>query len=183
MIRFLAGISVALALVGCAPEERAAPVPVVPATTGAGQFGLTERAYVELEIATDDQALKLLDLGTSHLSGPLRELATGIGSAHRAELAALHGLLDAAGVRYVNNHEGHDMPGMPTPDELTALAQSGASFGTVFARLLKAHLDESAGVARTAAQSMAHPATRALATRMEQDRLRFSRRLGELVQV
>jgi hypothetical protein len=138
---------------------------------------------VELEIATDDQAVKLLDMGASRVAGPMRDLVAEIGTARRTELVSLRGLLDAAGVQYVNNHEGHDMPGMPTPDELAALSQSGPSFETVFARLLKAHLDESAGVVRTAAQSVAHPETRALAIRMEDDRLRFSHRLGELVQV
>lgn len=184
MIKVLVGILAALVLAGCAAEESAAPAPVVPAITGAGQFGLTERAFVELEIATDDQALKLLDLGGSLSSVSLRGLAAEIGTAWRTELSSLHGLLAVAGLGYANNHEGHDMPGMPTPDELTELTKlSGSMFDTVFARLLKAHLDESAGVARTAAQSTGHPATRTLATQMEQDRLRFSRRLGELVRV
>jgi uncharacterized protein (DUF305 family) len=181
---FSVGILVAFALAGCAGKEVTVPAPVVPATAGAGQFGLTERAFVELEIATDDQAVKLLDSGAERASTvALRELAQSVGTAHRAELAELHGLLAAAGAQYVNNHEGHDMPGMPTPEELTALDKSGGEFDITFCRLLQAHLDESAGVARTASQSVAHHATRALATRMEQERRRLRQRLGELMQV
>jgi uncharacterized protein (DUF305 family) len=184
-MRFLlVGILAALALAGCAGEEVTVPAPVVPATIGAGQFGLTERAFVELEIATDDQAMKLLSSGGQRASTvALRELAQSAGAARQAELAELHGLLDAAGIKYVNNHEGHDMPGMPTPEELAALDKSGGEFDITFCRLLQAHLDESAGVVHTASQSVAHEATRALAIRMEQDRRRFRQRLGELMQV
>jgi hypothetical protein len=182
-MRLLVGVLAALFLVGCAAEEVTAPAPVFPAITGSGQFGLTERAFVELEIATDEQALKLLDQGVSRASGPLRDLTVSVADARRTELTSLHGLLDAAGVQYVNNHEGHDMPGMPTPEELAALAGAGVAFDTEFARLLKAHLGESAGVVRTAAQSVSHDATRALAHRMEQDRQQFLQRLGELVRV
>ncbi len=183
MIRLFVGILVALALTGCAAAgETAAPAPVVPATTGAGQFGLTERAFVELEIATDEQAVKLLDLGAAKISGALQALAGEIAAARRAELAALRGLLDSAGLTYVNNHEGHDMPGMPTPDELAELANAPAP-GAVFVRLLRAHLAESEGVVHGAAQSVTHEATRTIARQMETDRQRFSRRLGELLRV
>jgi uncharacterized protein (DUF305 family) len=183
--RSLVSILAALALAGCAAgEEAAVPAPVVPATAGAGQFGLTERAFVELEIATDDQAVKLLDLGVEHVAAPgLRDLARDIGTARRAELAELHGLLDTAAVQYVNNHEGHDMPGMPTNEELSALQASGVGFDTMFAQLLKAHLDESAGVVRSASQAVVHEATRTIVTRMATDRRQFLQRLSQLVQV
>lgn len=173
----LAGILLALSLAGCGGE--AVPAPVTEPVTGAGQFGLTERAFVELAIATNDQAVKLLDIGVQQAGTPsLRELAREIGSARRAELSELHGLLDSVALPYVNNHEGHDMPGMPTNDELTALSQAGTGFDTMFAGLLRAHLDESASVARSAAKSVAHEATRAVAQRMDLQRRTFLQRLG-----
>ena len=135
-MRLLVGVLAAFLLVGCAAEEVTVPAPVVPATTGAGQFGLTERAFVELEIATDDQAVKLLDLGVSRVSGPLRELAVSIVDARRTELAALHGVLSAAGFEYVNNHEGHDMPGGHGPTVKGLLAsQDGYTFAPVRSEL------------------------------------------------
>jgi uncharacterized protein (DUF305 family) len=175
----LVGILLALSLAGCRGETVPAPMTEPVTVSGAGQFGLTERAFVELAIATDDQAVKLLDLGVQQAGTPsLRDLAREIGAGRRAELSELHGLLTSAAVPYVNNHEGHDMPGMPTNDELTALSQAGTGFDGMFVRLLRAHLDESVTVARSAAKSVAHEATRAVAQRMEQDRRTFLQRLA-----
>ncbi|MET0136151.1 MAG: DUF305 domain-containing protein [Kibdelosporangium sp.] len=179
--RFLAGLLLTLALAGCGGETATAPAAVTdPVTgTGAGQFGLTERAFVELAIATDDQAVKLLDLGVQRVTTPaLRDLATEVDAARHAELTELRGLLTTEKIPYVNNHEGHDMPGMPTNEELAALSQAGPQFDTVFKGLLRAHLDESSTVARSALQAVTHDATRAVAQRMEQDRRAFLQRLG-----
>jgi uncharacterized protein (DUF305 family) len=182
--RFAGTLLLCLLLAACGGEA-AAPAPELPAS-GAGQsvvppaFGLTERAFVELAIATDDQAVKLLDLGARASQPALRELATEIGAARRAEITRLRGLLDIAAVEYVNNHEGHNMPGMPTDEEITALAGSGAGFDVMFVKLVRAHLDESAEVVRTAAQSVSDEPTRAVARLMETDRIEFLKQLGEL---
>jgi uncharacterized protein (DUF305 family) len=182
--RFAGTLLLCLLLAACGGEATA-PAPEPPAS-GAGQsvltpaFGLTERAFVELAIATDDQVVKLLDLGSRASQPALRELATTIGAARRAEITRLHGLLAAASVEYVNNHQGHDMPGMPTDEEITALAGSGTGFDVMFVKLVRAHLDESAEVVRTAAQSVSDEPTRAVAMRMAADRLEFLQRLGEL---
>jgi uncharacterized protein (DUF305 family) len=176
-VRSIVSVLLVFALAGCGGEVT---VPAPDPAPGAGQFGLTERAFVELEIATDDQAVLLLDLGAQRVATPaLRDLAREIGAAHRTELAELHGLLVAAAVQYVNNHGGHDMPGMPTNEELTSLRNTTVGFDGLFAGLLRAHLDESAGVAKTASQSMSHQETRVVATRMEQDRRLFLQRLGQ----
>jgi uncharacterized protein (DUF305 family) len=182
--RFAGTLLLCLFMAACSGEATA-PAPE-PSASGAGQsvlpsaFGLTERAFVELAIATDDQAVKLLDLGSRAAQPALRELATEIGAARRAEITRLHGLLASAAVEYVNNHEGHDMPGMPTDEEITALAGSGAGFDVMFVKLVRAHLDESAEVVRTAAQSVSDEPARAVATQMAADRLEFLKRLGEL---
>jgi hypothetical protein len=115
-------------------------------------------------------ALRLLDLGGRVAAPALRELARSVEVARRAELASLHGLLDGAGVVYVNNHAGHDMPGMPTADELDALAAAGADFDAEFARLLRAHVVESATVVRSALSAVTHPATLAAADAMARER-------------
>jgi predicted outer membrane protein len=168
-------VLLAAALVACgrqAPEPQPVPLSVPPpAAAPASGFGPTERAFVELSIATGDAAIRLLDLGARRAGDPaLGELARDLGRAHRAELAELHGLLADEAVAYVNHHAGHDMPGMPTDAELATLAGSGAGFDAEFARLLRAHLDESAGVVRSALGSLGHEPTRAAAERMERDR-------------
>jgi uncharacterized protein (DUF305 family) len=181
--RFAGTLLLCLLLAACS-REATAPAPEPPAS-GAGQsvlppaFGLTERAFVELAIATDDQAVKLLDLGARAARPALRELATEIGAARRAEITRLRGLLATAAVEYVNNHEGHDMPGMPTDEEITALDGSGAGFDAMFVKLVRAHLDESGVVVRSAAQAVSDEPTRAVAQLMETDRIDFLKRLGQ----
>ncbi|MGO1055128.1 DUF305 domain-containing protein [Crossiella sp. CA198] len=169
----------ALGLTGC-DRQVASPPPSAPSSTAAGTFGPTETAFAELVIATDDQALKLLDAGAARVAAPaLRELAAELGSARRAERETLHELLKQAGVAYVNNHEGHDMPGMPTEPELSALA-TAADFDAEFTRLLRAHLAESTTVAGSAAESITHPATREVAARMTGQRKVELARLTQL---
>jgi DUF305 family protein family protein len=141
-----------------------------PPSAAPGQFGPTEQAFTELAIATDEQAVKLLDQGGKVTSSALRDLATEIGLARRTELSDLHGLLDAAGIPFVNNHAGHDMPGMPTAEELDKLSASGGEFDKVFAGLLRAHLDESTVVVKSVLGATSHVGTKAVAEKMAQER-------------
>jgi uncharacterized protein (DUF305 family) len=148
-------------LSGCGQQAQA-PAPV------ASGLDATTRAFVELTIATDDQAVKLMDLGASRATDPaLRSFAAGLASARRAELVELRAIL--APVPYVNHHEGHDMPGMPTEAELVALAAS-PTFDAEFTRLARAHLTESTTVARSGVGAVRHDRTRTVASAMEQER-------------
>jgi uncharacterized protein (DUF305 family) len=172
--RLAAAVLLAMGLAACG-EQAAAPPPAhqgheQPAADAPGRFGPTEQAFTELAIAIDDQAVKLLDQGDNATSTALRDLAKDIGAARRAELAQLHGLLDTAGVPYVNNHEGHDMPGMPTTEELGALSTSGGDFDKVFTGLLRAHLDESTVVVKSVLGATSHADTRAVAEKMAKER-------------
>ncbi len=116
-------------------------------------YGATERAFVELAIATDEQALKLLALASKP------ELIE-----HRnAELTRLRALLDAP---YVNNHAGHDMPGMPTDAEIQ-LASTSPDAREQFVR---AHLTESLEVVRSAREAISHPPTAEVLELMERHR-------------
>ncbi|ALG07072.1 hypothetical protein AOZ06_09160 [Kibdelosporangium phytohabitans] len=174
-----------LLLAGCGGNVTG-PVPATPAP-GTGQatpFGATERAFVELAIATDEQAVKLLAAGQAQAAHPaLRQLARDAGAARRAEVAELRGLLTSAAVEYVDNHKGHDMPGMPTDAEITAVEAAGPGFDAQFVKLLRAHLDESAVVLRSAVRAVSDEPTRALASRMASDRTEFTRRLDAVVPV
>ncbi|HEV7652909.1 MAG TPA: DUF305 domain-containing protein [Actinophytocola sp.] len=159
-----------------APAPAARPAPSAPP----GGFGATEQAFTQLEIATDDQALRMLGTGARRASSArLRGYAAALAGARRAELAELHGLLDAAGVRYQNLHAGHDMPGMPTNAELIGL-DAASDFDATLVDLVRAHLSESATVARSAAREVAHPATRDLASRMASARAASLAELGRL---
>ncbi len=181
MIRLLGTVLLAAALAACGQQAPAsAPPPAhtghhavsATATTAAadGSFDATARAFVELVIATDDQAVKLMDLGARATSPALRQLAGDLGARRRGELATLRGILDTAGVSYVDNHAGHDMPGMPTEAELTALAAAGAGFDAEFVRLVRAHLTESVTVAQSGTTSVGHEETRTAAESMARER-------------
>lgn len=179
-------VLLALALAACGQQAPAAPPPTstptpaaTPTTEASTSFGDTEKAFVELTIATDEQAVKLLDTGVERAVDPaLRELAGALAAVRRTEMHELHTLLEAAGVPYVNNHVGHDMPGMPTDTELTTLTSAAAAFDTEFTRLVRAHLEESAMVAESAVGSVGHPETKAAAERMAEERAAALARLG-----
>ncbi|GGU41590.1 hypothetical protein GCM10010178_37750 [Lentzea flava] len=116
-------------------------------------YGTTERAFVELAIATDEQALKLVELAGKP------ELVEN----RLAELAELRKLLDAP---YVNNHAGHDMPGMPTDAEI----QLAATDPDALEQFVHAHLTESLEVLRSAGPAITHPPTAEVVELMERHR-------------
>ncbi|MGI5506826.1 hypothetical protein [Lentzea sp. CA-135723] len=137
-------------LAACQQAPPPAPAPP-PATANA--YGATERAFVELAIATDEQALKLLDLTDR---AELKE--------NRAiELTALRELLDAP---YVNQHAGHDMPGMPTDAEIALAATSRDALD----QFVRTHLTESLEVVRSAGSAITHPPTAEVVKLMERHR-------------
>lgn len=150
--------------------------PAAPRNPVVESFDVTARAFVELTIATDDQAVKLLDLGASRAADPaLRSFASDLATVRRAELTELHAILGT--VPYVNNHEGHDMPGMPTEAELVALA-AAADFDAEFTRLVRAHLTESATVAQSGLASIKDERAKAFASAMSRERADALRALG-----
>jgi uncharacterized protein (DUF305 family) len=139
----------------------------------------TARAFVERTIATDE-AVRLLDLGASRAASPaLRTFAGDLASARRAELTQLHGLLGTT--PYVNNHAGHDMPGMPTEAELIALS-AATDFDAEFTRLARNHLTESETVAHTGETAVKDNRTKSVATAMVQERGEALRALDALKQ-
>jgi uncharacterized protein (DUF305 family) len=159
-----------------ASAPSAQPAPSAPP----GGFGATEQAFVQLEVATDDQAVKLLDLGSKRATSPaLRAFATTLAGDRRAELVELRGLLDAASVPVLNIHQGHDMPGMPTEAELTGLS-AASDFDATFVELVEAHLSESERVAKSAVRAVTNAPTKDLATRMVSERASALDELGGL---
>jgi hypothetical protein len=126
------------------------PPPPAPSANG---YGATERAFVELAIATDEQALKLVELTGRPELVENRE----------AELVALRKLLDAP---YVNHHAGHDMPGMPTDAEI----QLASTSPDALKQFVHAHLTEQLEVLRSAASAITHAPTAEVAELMERHR-------------
>jgi hypothetical protein len=130
--------------------QQAPPPQPPPAQSG---YGATERAFVELAIATDEQALELLELADRP------ELTAN----RNTELAELRKLLDAP---YVNNHAGHDMPGMPTDAEI----QLASTSPDALEQFVHAHLTESLEVIRSARKAITHQPTAEVVALMERHR-------------
>ncbi|GGM68824.1 hypothetical protein GCM10011609_00670 [Lentzea pudingi] len=133
--------------------QQAPPAPPPPQPTPQNGYGATERAFVELAIATDEQALKLLDLTDS----------TELKQNRNVELTELRKLLDAP---YVNNHAGHDMPGMPTDAEI----QLASTSPDALKQFVHTHLTESLEVVRSAGPAITHPPTAEVVKLMERHR-------------
>lgn len=134
-------------------QQEPPPAPPVPSASAANGYGATERAFVELAIATDEQALKLVELDGN----------TSLIENRKKELTELRKLLDAP---YVNNHSGHDMPGMPTDAEIKLAATSPDARK----QFVHAHLTESLEVLRSAGSAITHPPTADVVKLMERHR-------------
>jgi uncharacterized protein (DUF305 family) len=187
----LIGTVLLAAAVGCgqeAPAHEHSPSPAPssvassPSSSVRAGFDGMAVAFVQLAIATGDQAVKLLDQGAEQASSSeLRTLAADLAEVRRAEVTTLHGILEELSVPYVNNHMGHDMPGMPTDAELSALSASGAGFDAEFTRLLRAHLTESKTVLESSAKTLADQKTKTAARTMAKERGTALERLDSVV--
>ncbi|WP_424531309.1 DUF305 domain-containing protein [Sphaerisporangium viridialbum] len=167
---------------GCAatapvPRPSAAPggqatAPSPAALTAAGDFGPTDVAWVELMIPMDELALRMLALVPDKSPDPdMKRLAARISTAHRTELVKLRQLLLRSGVPETNPHQGHNMPGMVTPEELGAIGRtSGAAFDRLVTEHLREHLRQSVVVAQGEQRSGTSEDTRTLAAAMEKTR-------------
>ncbi|MFC0506913.1 DUF305 domain-containing protein [Micromonospora costi] len=176
-------LATALLLAGCAAaggsadpsDDRRAPAAASAppgATTGtpvggttAGAFSATDVAWLQLTVAMAERLLPVLDLVPARTRDPAwRGLAAGVADTHRGELSRARRLLADSGAPATNPHEGHDMPGMATAEDLAALrVADGPAFERLVAGHLRAHLGQAVRVARAEQGAGTNPATIALA--------------------
>ncbi|MEV5896985.1 DUF305 domain-containing protein [Nonomuraea fuscirosea] len=116
------------------------------AGSGAGAaagFSATDLAWLQLAEALHGRVVPLLELAPSRAGEPLTRVARRLGTAHEKGRGRLRALLAEAGVTGDNPHALHDMPGMPTADELRALdGLRGDAFERRFTALLRAYLNQ-----------------------------------------
>jgi uncharacterized protein (DUF305 family) len=161
----------------------ASPTPTTVATSAAGGsagfFGGTDLAWVEITIAMNEELLPLLDLAPTHGADPgLRALAAEVKAGHEQELDVLRGLHDQAKLPSENPHKGMPMPGMVTPEQVTAAAAvKGAAFDKLLAGHLRAHFDQGVMLAGSEEKAGVEPQTKALAAQVTASRKQF---LGKL---
>ncbi|MGW0214175.1 DUF305 domain-containing protein [Micromonospora chokoriensis] len=152
---------------------RAAPGSTgTPAPTGTpGSFSPTDVAWLQLTVAMAERLLPVLELVPARTTDPAwRRLAAQIEAIERADLDRARRLLAVAGAPATNPHEGHDMPGMVTAEQVTALrAATGSPFHRLLAGHLRAHLAQAARIAGAEQHAGAHPATTAMAGAVVRD--------------
>ncbi|MEV0453977.1 DUF305 domain-containing protein [Catellatospora methionotrophica] len=172
-----------LLLAGCGST---APAPVVavspPAVAEAGAIS-TDVAWTQLMIALDQRMLAALELAPQRTANQaLETFAADVARRHEAEVVRLRELLQATGAPETNPHEGHDMPGMITKENLELLAgKSGAAFDTMLADSLRAHFEQCRMLAGSEQSAGADPSVKALAASVETTRQADLDRLSTLV--
>jgi len=199
-VRIRSALPVAAALfltvAGCTPGRAGAPGPAAatpsagaaaPGAAGAAAaapagaaFGGTDLAWIEINVALDDQVLPLLDLASARGTDPaLKSLAAQLRTSVTADLATLHRLHDRAGLPSENPHEGMLMPGLVPADAVTRAAKlSGPAFDTAVKAALKPYLEQSHRLAEDEQKSGTDPTTRALAATTATGRERALHRLS-----
>ena len=150
---------------GPAPTTPPAAVTSAPSPGGPGFFGGTDRAWVEITIAMNEEVLPLLDLAPARGSDPaLRALAAEVRAGHQQELDTLRSLHEQAKLPSENPHKGMPMPGMVTPELVTeAAAATGAAFDKLLIRHLRAHLEQGVRLAESEQKAGVEPGARSLA--------------------
>jgi uncharacterized protein (DUF305 family) len=176
-------VAVLLGAAACDAGTVASAPPAVassPAPGSSGFFGGTDLAWVEINIAMNEELLPLLDLAPARSSDDgVRTLAAEIRAGHEQELGVLRSLHDQAKLPSENPHKGMPMPGMVTPEQVTAAAATtGAAFDEVLVRHLRAHLEQGAKLAESEAKAGVEPQTKSLAAQVITSRDRFLARLS-----
>src|SRR5689334_10050097 len=101
IVRVLLAGLLGLGLAGC--KGSAAAPPPAPATTAASQFGGTDLAWIEINIAMDEQLLPLLQIVPERSGSPaVQALAAQVKAFTDAELTELRALHDQAALPSVN---------------------------------------------------------------------------------
>jgi len=136
-----------------------------PAPTVAGTFGGTDRAWIEVNIAMDEQMRPLLDLVPQRAADPaVMALAIQVRAFTDTELPALRLVHDQAGLPTQNPHEGMPMPGMVTAAEVAEAATlRGTEFDALTVKKVKEYLVQGASLAQSETKYGVEPRTRALA--------------------
>jgi uncharacterized protein (DUF305 family) len=159
----LVGLLATVGLAGCRSSPSGADT--APAPTTASQFGGTDLAWIEINIAMDEQILPLLELVPQRSGSPgVQALALQVEAFTNAELSTLRALRDQAGLPPANPHEGMEMPGMVTPQQVAdAKSLTGKPFDADVVTAIEAHLEQSQNLAESEDKSGVEPQTRSLA--------------------
>ncbi|XVU23470.1 DUF305 domain-containing protein [Actinoplanes sp. CA-054009] len=158
-------LAAGLTLGGCSATGDAAETSPTPTTAPQASFGGTDLAWIEINIAMDEQLLPLLELPPRRTTDPdTLALTTQVKAFTQAELGTLRQLHTRAGLPTENPHEGMPMPGMVTPEQVTEASKlAGPAFDQTVTERIKEHLVQSQNLARSESKSGIEGQTRQLA--------------------
>jgi hypothetical protein len=152
----------------------AAPSGAGPAVQSPQSPGLrgTDAAWLSLMISMNDSTMVLLDSAPAKLTDPgLKAFVTSLAASHRAELDDMRARADRAHLFVSDDHAGHELPGVVTPDDLTTIdAQTGAAYDAAVRQCLREHLEQGAKLSVSEQANGTDDSTRELAKRLEQAR-------------
>ena len=136
-----------------------------PSAGQAGFFGGTDLAWVEINIAMNEQLLPLLALAPGKASdADVKTYASQVDAFSEQELTTLRQLHDLAKLPSENPHEGMPMPGMVTPEQVAAAkAATGAAFDKLLLQHVRAHLEQGTSLAKSEEKAGVEPQTLSLA--------------------
>jgi uncharacterized protein (DUF305 family) len=168
--RYLLACALAATLGGAAAcTDSASTPPAAPApaqSSGApGFFGGTDIAWIQINIAMDEQIAPLLALPSTHSRNDrVKELNAQVKAFSDTELGTLRKLNGEAQLPTENPHEGMPMPGMVQGDDVKdAAAATGPAFDTLYLSLLQAHLEQGSSLSTSETKAGLEPVTLALA--------------------
>ncbi len=176
MRRSLVALLVLGFVAGCgqAPPEPAHPAERVHtvASEASSGFNSTDRAWLQLMIPMHEQALGVLELVPARSPDPATSrLGQQVAATLRTELEQLRALRTRAGLPATNVHEGHDLPGLVTAEELRAVEQArAAALGPLVTARLREHFQQSIVLCRGERTSGADQPTKTLSAAIERAR-------------
>ncbi|WP_328471240.1 DUF305 domain-containing protein [Actinoplanes sp. NBC_00393] len=174
--RILLACAATFALFGCASPAPTAPSPGPAASSAlSAAFGGTDRSWIEINIAMDEELLPLLSMAaTNSADSAVQQLAVQVRAVIDDELSTLRQLHAEAGLPAENPHKGMPMPGLVTPSQLAeAGGQRGPRFDETLRECLRAHLEQSLQLAGSERTAGSEPRTVALAERISTSREKF----------
>jgi uncharacterized protein (DUF305 family) len=139
-------------------------------------FTATDRAWIEITIAMDEQLVPMLDLVDSHTgTAAVRDLGRKADASTKSELLDLRRLHDQAGLPAENPHKGMEMPGMVSSSQIAhAGALREADFDGYFKKCLRDHLEQKERLALGEKSAGKEPQAVSLASRVLQEQGRLS---------
>lgn len=167
-------LAAVLVVAGCSTAPASSPASPAPVATRSvnAAFGGTDLAWIEINIAMDEQLIPLLDIvGDRTRNDDVLALARQVEAFTYAELNTLRELHDQAGLPAENPHKGMPMPGMVTPEQVTEAGKlTGPAFDKVLVQRLEEHLEQGRNLATSEEKSGVEPQTQALALQVARTR-------------